>query len=193
MAKFDQRSHESKNNKELAKIANWLRQGPKVCLQAAVTRAHSTVMQSEHVGGAMMHDSSNAAYNWRISLSGSMPSMINQKGVSPVGDEGDQRTREGKTSDIIRTILKRLTDDANEFDRALWSKASISQVSLVNPIGGYYAVNAQLDDAVSGHIWRPAAQMAAEDAFNAWFSSGPTVNWKRHAKTTFGAGELYGW
>lgn len=193
MGKFDQRIFESKNNKELAKVSEWLRQGPKVCLQAAVTRAHSTVMQSENIGGAMMHDSSNAAYNWRISISGSMPPVLNRKGTPPVGDEGDQRTRSGKTSDIIRTILKRLTDDANELDRALWGKVSISKVSLVNPIGGYYAVNAQLDDAVAGHIWRPAAQLAAEDAFNAWFSSGPNVNWRRHAKTTFGAGELYGW
>ncbi|AHI61264.1 hypothetical protein vBVpaS1601_19 [Vibrio phage vB_VpaS_1601] len=193
MAKFDQRSFDSKNRKELEKMANWLRQGPKVCLQAAVTRAHSTVMQSENLGGAMMHDSSNAAYNWRISVNGSMPPVLFQKGRPPVGNEGDQRTREGKTSDIIRTILKRLTDDANELDRALWGTVTITQVSLVNPIKGYYAINAQLDEAVAGHIWRPSAQMAAEDAFNAWFNGGPNVNWKRHAKTTFGAGELYGW
>lgn len=192
MQKFNQRSHESHNNKELAKIANWLKQGPKVCLQAAVTRAHSTVMQSEDIGGAMMHDSSNAAYNWRISVGGSMPSILNEKGKAPVGNEGDQRTRTGKTSDIIKVILKRLTDDANQLDRTIWS-SSISQVSLVNPIGGYYAVNANLDEAVSGHIWRPAAQAAAEDAFSAWFNSGPNVNWRRHAKASFGAGELYGW
>lgn len=186
--KFNRRVLQQKNNKELEKITNWLSQGPKVCLQAAVTRVHSQVMQSEHIGGQMMHDSSNAAYNWRISLDGSIPSQLNSKGKQPVGEEGDQRTRTSKTSDVIKTILKRLTDDANKFDRAIWGAASINKVSLINPIGGYYAINAQLDDAVSGRNWRPQAEMAAQSAFDAWYTGGPNVNWRRHAKTTFGGG-----
>lgn len=186
--KFNRRALQQNNQRELDRITNWLSSGPKVCLQAAVTRAHSEVMQSEHIGGQMMHDSSNAAYNWRISLDGSIPSQLSHKGKDPVGEEGDQRTRTAKTSDIIKTILKRLSDDANQFDRAIWGAASISKVSLVNPIGGYYAINAQLDDAVAGRHWRPQVEMAVQSAFDAWYSGGPEVNWRRHAKTTFGGG-----
>lgn len=189
---FNRRALQQKNNKELAKLTNWLSQGPRVCLQAAVTRAHSSVMQSEHMGGAMMHDSSNAAYNWTISFDGSIPSMLNNKGRDPVGNEGDQRTRTTKTSDIARTILKRLTDDADKFDRAVWGAARIEKVSLINPISGYYAINAQLDEAVAGRSWKPQAEMAAQSAFDSWYSGGPDVNWARHAKLTFGGGGLYG-
>lgn len=189
--KFNSRVLQQNNKRELDKITSWLSSGPKVCLQAAVTRAHSEVMQSEHIGGQMMHDSSNAAYNWRISLGGSMPNQINHKGKSPVGNEGDQRTRNAKTSDIIKTILKRLSNDANQFDRAIWGVASITKVSLVNPIGGYYAINAQLDEAVSGRSWRPQVQRAVQSAFDSWYAGGPSVNWRRHAKTTFG-GVTYG-
>lgn len=190
--KFNRRVLQANNNRELERITNWLSQGPKVCLQAAVTRAQSEVMQSEHIGGQMMHDSSNAAYNWQISLDGSIPSQIDSKGKSPVGNEGDQRTRMAKTSDIIKTVLKRLSDDANKFDRAIWGAASISKVSLVNPIGGYYAINAQLDEAVAGRFWRPQVDMAVRSAFDAWYTGGPDVNWRRHAKVTFGGGGLYG-
>lgn len=189
--KFNRRALQQNNKRELEKITNWLSAGPKVCLQAAVTRTHSAVMQSEHMGGAMMHDSSNAAYNWSISFDGGMNSQTNMKGRDPVGDEGDQRTRTSKTSDIMRTILKRLSDDANKFDRAIWGAASIRKVSLVNPIGGYYAINANLDESVAGRNWKPQAEMAAQSAFDSWYSGGPSVNWARHAKLTFGGSGLY--
>lgn len=190
MKKFNRKDHERNNNAELAKITEWLKAGPRVVLQAAVTRAHSAVMQSEHMGGSMIHDSSNAAYNWRISFGG-MPGVLMQKGKDPVGLEGDNRTGEGKTSDIMRVILKRLSDDANKFDRAVWGAARIEKVSLVNPVGGRYAMFAQLDEATSERTWRTQAEMAARSAFDTWFSGGPGVNWSRHSRTTFGAGGSY--
>lgn len=189
MAKFNKRDLERANNKELAKIAGWLKQAPKVVLQAAVTRTHSTVMQSQFMGGKMMHDSSNAAYNWQVSLDGSVGRFIDAKGVSPVGESGDQRTRTGKMSEVASVVAKRLSDDANKLDRAIWGAANIDKVSLVNPISGYYAVNANLDEAYAGHFWKQYATAAAQSAFDSWLSAGPKVDWSRHGKLTFGGGQ----
>ncbi len=186
MSKFNARELAKKNDKEFERIAGWLKQGPKVVMQAAVTRAHSTVMQSQHLGGKMIHDSSNAAYNWRISL-GAMPGVLMSKGTPPVGNEGDHRTAEGKTDQIISTIMARLSKDAANLDKAIWGYAKIGKVSLVNPIGGKYAIFAQLDDAIAGGYWQTVAMSAAESAFNNWMESGPSVNWARHSKATYGA------
>lgn len=186
--KFNRRELERKNNAELAKISNWLKQGPRVVLQAAVTRAHSSVMQSEHMGGRMMHDTSNAAYNWRVSIDGSMLGIIDAKGRAPVGDEGDQRTRTGNDTDILKVISARLVEDAGKLDRAVWGSAKIVSVSLINPIGGYYAINANLDEASSGRVWKQYATLAASSAFDSWYNAGPKVNWSRHSKPIFGGG-----
>lgn len=186
MAKFNASALAKQNEKELERITNWLKQGPKAVMQAAVTRTHSTVMQSSHLGGKMVHDSSNAAYNWRVSL-GSMPGVLMSKGGSPVGNEGDHRTAEGKTDEVISTIMQRLSKDAANLDKAIWGYAKIGKVSLVNPIGGKYAIFAQLDDAVAGAYWQTVATEAAQSAFNNWLNSGPSVNWARHSKATYGA------
>lgn len=188
MAGFRHRDVERKNNAETAKIAKWLKQGPKVILQAAVTRAHSAVMQSEGMGGRMMHDSSNAAYNWRISVDGSVPGMIWAKGRSPVGNEGDQRTRTGNSFDIMRVVSKRIVEDSKRLNRAIWGSASISKVSLINPVKGYYAINANLDDVVMGNFWMKYADDAANEAYASWMAAGPKVDWSKQSLPMFGGG-----
>ena len=182
---FSTRNLDKVNKEEADKINRWLRQGPKVILQAVVTRTHSTVMQSEDMGGQMMHDSSNAAYNWQISLPG-RPSYINYKGRSPVGNEGAQRTISGNSFDIMRVISKRISDDSKKLDRAIWGKVSISKVALINPIYGDYAANANLDEAVMSAYWKPSALIAAQQAFNSWHSSGPKVDWSTQSLPMFG-------
>lgn len=184
--RFNSREIERNNNAELNRITSWLKQGPKVILQAAVTGAHSAVMQSDNMGGRMMHDSSNAAYNWRVSIDGSMQSMINAKGRSPVGDEGDKRTLSGNSMDIMRVISKRLVDDSKTLDRAIWGKTSISKVSLVNPIGGYYAINANLDEASAASLWMQHATRSANSAYESWMKAGPSVDWSKQSLPMFG-------
>lgn len=188
MAGFSKRNLERKNNAEAAKINKWLKQGPKVILQSAVTRTHSALMQSEGMGGRMMHDSSNAAYNWRVSVDGTIPSMLWAKGRSPVGNEGDQRTRSGSSMEIMRVVSKRLVEDSKRLNRAIWGTANINQVSLINPVKGYYAINANLDEAVMGNFWMKFANEAAESAFDSWMSAGPKVDWSKQSLPMFGGG-----
>lgn len=188
MTGFSKRDIERRNNAEAAKINRWLKQGPKVILQAAVTRTHSAVMQSEGMGGRMMHDSSNAAYNWRVSINGSVPGMLWAKGRSPIGNEGDQRTRSGNSFDIMRVVSKRLVEDAKTLNRAVWGGIGLTKVSLVNPVNGYYAINANLDDAVMGGFWVQYANDAAESAFDSWMAAGPNVDWSKQSLPMFGGG-----
>lgn len=160
-------------------IAAWLRQAPKVALQAAVLRAHSEVMQSAHLNGSMIHDSSNAAFNWRVVVGGSA-TETNYKGIAPVGESGDSRTANSDTGSIIATITTRLHQDASLLDQAIWGGMKSSNVKLVNPIRGYYAENARLNEASSS--WQAQAEGAADSALNRWQAAGPKVDWSRYGK-----------
>lgn len=169
------------NTKEVNLLAGWLRQAPRIGLQAAVLRAHATVMQSEHMGGAMMHDSSNAAYNWRISVNGQVPSG-NYRGVTPVGKRNDKRTQNGMTAEVMAVISSRLSEDSSKLDQAIWARTGASHVSLVNHISGYYAKNAHLDLAAKVQYWGQVAESAAEMALRSWEKGGPGVDWSRYGK-----------
>lgn len=179
MAKFDRAKLKSANDKEFEKISGWLSQAPKVGLQAAVVRAHSEVMQSSHLYGQMVHDSSNAAFNWRIVVGGSATQTY-YKGVTPVGNSWDKRTENSDTAAIIAAITERLHQDASLLDQTIWGGMKTTNVRLVNPIGGLYAENARLNEAASS--WHSAATKAAEDALKRWEAAGPSTDWSRFSK-----------
>lgn len=185
MQKFDRKALERNNLDEFKRIAVWLSQGPKVVIQASVTAALSQVMRDSNLGGEMWHDSSNAAYNWRIrSGSSGQGSYKDYKGQAPVGSFQSYRSLNGDVGAIAGMISQRLVEDAQRLDRTVWANNQNKpvSVSIVNPIYGQYAVNANLSEAARS--WDTEAESAAQKAFDAWMSGGPTINWARH--NTFG-------
>jgi hypothetical protein len=168
------------NDLEFNKLAKWLAQAPKVVLHSAVMSAHHVVMQSTGDGGSMVHDTSNAAYNWRVTVAGSPATFIEYFGTSPVGTKGDARTANQNWGAITSAIMARLRDDAKTLDRAVWGSVITPKISLTNPISSQpskYQEHSRVADAVRNPAVQLSAEAAGRSAFTRWEHSGPNVDW----------------
>jgi hypothetical protein len=83
------------NNAELEKFTDFLNLMPKTVLIYAVSYALHEAMEpatSQMDANLGMHDSSNAAYNWRISYSGSKKPLVLWNKKTVVGAKGEKRS-----------------------------------------------------------------------------------------------------
>lgn len=105
------------NKQELAKFKKYLNLMPKVVLIYAVDNALVMAMEpalEPFDATKGMHDSSNAAYNWRVSYSGAKkPLVLWNKGHQVVGNKYEQRS----LYDIHAAYATQLTREGMEISK----------------------------------------------------------------------------
>lgn len=103
-------------------------------------------------GTKMVHGSSNAAWNWQVSINGSQKRFVNDKNRYPIGDHYDTRSSENDPAMYEVIDERKARDIGKNLYNALFSNLNkpIPKVSLYNPIpAGYYADNANVKAAES--------------------------------------------
>lgn len=189
MIAFDQKRLERNNRREFNRLATWLSQGPKVVIQAMAVEALASVMRSYSSGGKLVHDTSNAAFNWQVTLGGSV-SYKEFRGESPVAAFDDYRGRfrsSMKKEALINSVIStRLESSVSIIDKGVWAFKSNRPVSIhiVNPIYGTYAKNARLQEA--SEAWKDTALLAGQRAFAMWLKGGPDIDWSKASVAVFG-------
>ena len=102
-------------------------------------------------GNKVVHGSSNAAFNWRVSVGGAIKPYEDWKGRYPVGDAYDKRSSESK-GDAYDTIdVRREKDINNGLKKAIFAKGSkVQTVTISNALKhSRYISNANLEAAAN--------------------------------------------
>lgn len=163
-----------KNLATVKEYRTFLRMMPKVVMAFAVEAAISSAMEYDtanytpaggktgkepktFVGGNKMpHDSSNAAFNWRISFNGAQ-APLNDKGKEPVGEAFEKRSGTSSIARMEATIYTRLQMDVytklySQFFSVVTAKAknfimynSIDQL----PNSSQYVTNSNVENAMT--------------------------------------------
>lgn len=137
------------NIKEAAKFREFLRLIPKVMViyaaDSAITRAvmpdtKNYTIGSPVTGNLMPHDTSNAAWNWRIGLDGAMDKPLYEKGKFPIGEKFDQHSTNNMPLARQIGIDRRVLDINKKLYNKLFSgnnakSAKTPKISLYNNIG----------------------------------------------------------
>ena len=176
-----------KNNKEeVLRFKEYLELMPKVATIYAADAAMAVVVSPATGNGRRaeghrtVHDSSNAAWNWRVSINGAKLPATDTKGKSPVGSAGDKRSTNNMSAAQEVVKLRRKIDINDKLYKHLFTgKEDLKSidVSIYNNINRHsvYAYNASLQLAAESDELKSnmhSAQSAAKAVLNEHMRSG---------------------
>lgn len=125
------------------------------------------------------HSSSNAAFNWRVSVAGGSPEYFDFRGFGPVGEGFDFRSDQGDSGAITAVAAaSRDRENRNTIDQLLRMPTVVFS-NAIDEVSNKYVKNAELQDAIqlakasegsAGDLAKLIVKTGATDEIARWFN-----------------------